>query len=429
MAAGVLRQVGRALDRARPALRRLDAADERHRPTAERQRAARRGHREALRRRRPAHHRHHRAARRRRPARGRPRPAHRGTGQLQPASAGTGPTGSSSRASASCESRRGEVPREPAVDQGHRAASSASPGPVPVRATSCWRRSPARTGRSSAAGLVRRQPARAAAAPGRSRSISQARRRGPARQRAGRGPQARRRRVRGGDEHRGGVGGPAGSLGDFRSETASRICPSSSASRVVVALLLMVLLRAVVLPLVAVAFDLLTAAATFGDPDAAVQRRRPAARRPGLPRPDVDHRGVRGASSAMTMVYEVQLLHRTGEAFLDTGDPHGALRTGLRQTAAAGTGAAIAHDRGDRAVRGARELIAVRAARRRRWPSRSCSTPHRAGRCCCPRPSRSSAAGAGGRPRGRAPSAGDAGAAVRGPTRRAARTPTAGSPA
>jgi putative drug exporter of the RND superfamily len=40
------------------------------------------------------------------------------------------------------------------------------------------------------------------------------------------------------------------------------------------------------------------------------------------------------------MVYEVVLLDRTREAFLATGDAHGAVQTGLRETAAAATGAA-----------------------------------------------------------------------------------------
>jgi RND superfamily putative drug exporter len=44
----------------------------------------------------------------------------------------------------------------------------------------------------------------------------------------------------------------------------------------------------------------------------------------------------------MTIVFEVQLLSRTRDAFVATGDPHGALRFGLDQTAAAATGAAIA---------------------------------------------------------------------------------------
>ena len=42
----------------------------------------------------------------------------------------------------------------------------------------------------------------------------------------------------------------------------------------------------------------------------------------------------------VSMVYEVGFLHRTREAFLETGDAHGAVWTGLRETAAAATGAA-----------------------------------------------------------------------------------------
>ena len=42
----------------------------------------------------------------------------------------------------------------------------------------------------------------------------------------------------------------------------------------------------------------------------------------------------------VSMVYEVGLLYRTREAFLETGDARAAVRTGLTETAAAATGAA-----------------------------------------------------------------------------------------
>ena len=61
-----------------------------------------------------------------------------------------------------------------------------------------------------------------------------------------------------------------------------------------VALLLMVALRAMLVPLVAVALQPARRARHVRRDDAAVQRRRPAARRPGLPRPDVDRRHLRG---------------------------------------------------------------------------------------------------------------------------------------
>lgn len=137
------------------------------------------------------------------------------------------------------------------------------------------------------------------------------------------------------------VGGPAGSLADFRSETASRIAPVVIITAVVVALLLMVLLRSVLLPLVAVAFDLLAAAATFGVMTLLFNGSDPLLGGPGYLDP-MSIVAIFSVIFGMTMVYEVHLLYRTREAFLASGDPHRALRTGLRDTAAAGTGAALA---------------------------------------------------------------------------------------
>ncbi|MFA9270827.1 MAG: MMPL family transporter, partial [Baekduiaceae bacterium] len=60
------------------------------------------------------------------------------------------------------------------------------------------------------------------------------------------------------------VGGPAGNLSDFTSETNSRILPAVIGVAIAVALLLMVLLRAIAIPIAAVVWDLLAVAATFG---------------------------------------------------------------------------------------------------------------------------------------------------------------------
>jgi len=137
------------------------------------------------------------------------------------------------------------------------------------------------------------------------------------------------------------VGGPAGSLGDFRSETASRIWPVVIALSLAVALLMMAMLRTVVLPLVAVAFDLLTCAATFRVLTLLFNGDDPPLGGPGYVDP-MNIIGIFAVVFGVTLVYEVHLLQRTREAFVATGDPHGALRQGLRETAAAGTGAALA---------------------------------------------------------------------------------------
>jgi RND superfamily putative drug exporter len=137
------------------------------------------------------------------------------------------------------------------------------------------------------------------------------------------------------------VGGPAGSLGDFRSETASRIWPVVIGLSLAVSLLMMAMLRTVVLPLVAVAFDLLTCSATFGVLALLFDGADPLLGGPGYIDP-MNIIGIFAVVFGVTMVYEVHLLQRTREAFLATGDAHGALRHGLRETAAAGTGAAAA---------------------------------------------------------------------------------------
>ena len=75
------------------------------------------------------------------------------------------------------------------------------------------------------------------------------------------------------------MGGNGGAFGDFTSEGSAKIWPVVIGEAVVILILLIVMLRSVVLPAVAVAFDLLTAAATFGILTLLYSGRRPAARR------------------------------------------------------------------------------------------------------------------------------------------------------
>ena len=135
------------------------------------------------------------------------------------------------------------------------------------------------------------------------------------------------------------VGGNGGAFGDFTSEGKAAIWPIVIAESVVILLMLIAMLRTVVLPAVAVAFDLLTAAATFGiltllysGPDALLSG-------PGYIDP-ISIIGIFAFIFGVSMVYEVGLLYRTREAFLETGDARAAVRTGLAETAAAATGAA-----------------------------------------------------------------------------------------
>ena len=135
------------------------------------------------------------------------------------------------------------------------------------------------------------------------------------------------------------VGGNGGAFGDFTSEGKAAIWPIVIAESVVILLMLIAMLRTVVLPAVAVAFDLLTAAATFGiltllysGPDALLSG-------PGYIDP-ISIIGIFAFIFGVSMVYEVGLLYRTREAFLETGDARAAVRAGLAKTAAAATGAA-----------------------------------------------------------------------------------------
>ena len=135
------------------------------------------------------------------------------------------------------------------------------------------------------------------------------------------------------------VGGMGGAFGDFTTEAGSKIWPVVIAEAVVILLLLIVMLRSVVLPAVAVAFDLLTAAATFGILTVLYSGEDALLSGPGYIDP-ISIIGIFAFIFGVSMVYEVTFLYRTREAFLETGDAHGAVWTGLRQTAAAATGAA-----------------------------------------------------------------------------------------
>ena len=135
------------------------------------------------------------------------------------------------------------------------------------------------------------------------------------------------------------VGGNGGAFGDFTSEGSERILPVVVGEAFVVLLLLIVMLRAIVLPVVAVAFDLLTAAATFGILTLLYSGEDALLGGAGYIDP-ISIIGIFAFIFGVSMVYEVTLLYRTREAFLATGDARAAVRTGLRSTAAAATGAA-----------------------------------------------------------------------------------------
>jgi RND superfamily putative drug exporter len=93
----------------------------------------------------------------------------------------------------------------------------------------------------------------------------------------------------------------------------------------------------VLLPLIAVAFNLLTAAATFGVLQLLVGGSNPPLGGPGY----IDPMSIIGVFTiifGVTLVYETILLSRTREGYLDTGSPRLGLQLGMRRTAAVATG-------------------------------------------------------------------------------------------
>ncbi|MGZ8649369.1 MAG: hypothetical protein ACXW08_12200 [Solirubrobacteraceae bacterium] len=101
----------------------------------------------------------------------------------------------------------------------------------------------------------------------------------------------------------------------------------------------MAFLRAIVLPLVAVAFDLLACAATFGGLWLLFSGDDPPLGGPGYLDP-MSVIGIFATVLGLTMVYEVVVLQRTREDLRVMDDPVQAIRAGLRQRAAPATCAA-----------------------------------------------------------------------------------------
>ena len=184
------------------------------------------------------------------------------------------------------------------------------------------------------------------------------------------------------------VGGPAGNLTDFTNETSAQIPLVVAALAVAVALVLMIGLRTIVLPLVAVAFDALTILATFGAMTLLFGGDDPLLGGPGYLDP-MSIIGIFAAIFGISIAYEVLLLARTREHFAESGDARAALAFGLRRTAAVGHRRSRGDGRGGRAVhvqradqrapvrrrardrgRPRRPDRAARAAARRRPPAR-----------------------------------------------------------
>ncbi|HLM84694.1 MAG TPA: MMPL family transporter [Solirubrobacteraceae bacterium] len=136
------------------------------------------------------------------------------------------------------------------------------------------------------------------------------------------------------------IGGPAGNLANFTSATNARLPWVILALALVVALTLGLALRAVLLPIVAVLFNLLTAAATFGAMKLLFGGAHPPLGGPGYLDP-MSIIGIFTAIFGISLVFLIVLLARTREELQAGAGVDRALDIALRRTAAASTGAGL----------------------------------------------------------------------------------------
>ncbi len=136
------------------------------------------------------------------------------------------------------------------------------------------------------------------------------------------------------------VGGPAGNLADFTSATNARLPWVIVALALAIAAALGLALRAVLLPIVAVAFNLLTAAATFGVMSLLFGGFDPPLGGPGY----IDPMSIIGIFTivfGVSLIYLVVLLQRTREEIVAGRSVEDSLDRSLRATAAASTGSGV----------------------------------------------------------------------------------------
>lgn len=136
------------------------------------------------------------------------------------------------------------------------------------------------------------------------------------------------------------VGGPAGSLGDLTHVTKSRIWIDVAVLSVAILLVLALALRAVLLPAVATLFSLLVAASSFGFLQLLFGGTNPPMGGPGYLDP-ITIISVFTIAFSISVVFSTVLLMRTREEFVSSSGSRAAVRRGLRETAAASTGAGL----------------------------------------------------------------------------------------
>ncbi len=133
------------------------------------------------------------------------------------------------------------------------------------------------------------------------------------------------------------VGGPMGSLSDYQSSAQAKLPWVILGVSLGLALFLGLALRAVVLPIVAVVFNLLTTAAAFGVLQLLFGGSNPPLGGPGYIDP-VSITEIFAAIFGLSLIYMILLLTRTEEAFRDGADVDTGLAASMRSTAAVSVG-------------------------------------------------------------------------------------------
>jgi len=136
------------------------------------------------------------------------------------------------------------------------------------------------------------------------------------------------------------VGGPAGNLGDLTSVTKSRIWLDVAVLSLAILLVLCLALRAVLLPVAATVFSLLVVASTFGILQLLFGGSNSPMGGPGYLDP-ITIISVFTVAFGINTVFSTVLLMRTREAYVASAGGRAAVRKGLRDTAAASTGAGL----------------------------------------------------------------------------------------
>lgn len=136
------------------------------------------------------------------------------------------------------------------------------------------------------------------------------------------------------------VGGPGANLIDLTAATQSKIWIDVAVIAVALTFMLMLALRAIVLPIIAVALNLLSIAAAFGAIQLLFGGSNPPLGGPGFLDP-VSTISIFTVAFGISITYSTVLLMRTREAYVAGGNPRQAVATGLQMTAAGVTGGAF----------------------------------------------------------------------------------------